>query len=246
MVYSRFRMVALILMCVIAISTITETAQSASEEATEEPDVNSVVITIEATDGLTLEGEFFRAEPSDGRVVFLLHELYTTRASWYPYIEAIRAAGFHVLAVDVRGFGRTRGRINWQRAQEDTQKWLDWLYLEAGIRGDAVFLVGSSMGSSLALVGCAEAPACSGSVAISPGRNYFGVSTDDAIVSGKPMLLVYADRDLYPRRAVPYMQEQEGFNGEVITYSGRAHGMLLLANEEDLLPQIIGWMNARL
>ena len=246
MVYSKFRIVALLLIYMLVINTITTVAQSSSEEATEEPASNSLVVTIEATDGLTLEGEFFRSDQSDGRVVLLLHELYTTRASWYPYIDSLRSAGFNVLAVDLRGFGRTRGRINWQNAQEDTQRWLDWLYREAGIRGDAVFLIGSSMGSSLALVGCAAAPACTGSVAISPGRSYFGVSTDEAIISGRPILLAYADRDLYPRRAVPYMQEQEGFNGEIVSYPGRAHGMLLLANEEDLLPQIIAWMNVHL
>ena len=243
---ARYRLIALILVLVAGWFGGTLRAQSESAEATDALETNSLVTTIEAADGLTLYGEFFRAQQGDGRVVLLLHELYTTRGSWYPYIEALRAAGYHVLAVDLRGFGDTRGRLNWRRALEDTQRWLEWLYLEAGIRGDAVFLVGSSMGSSLALVGCAEAPACAGSVAISPGRSYFGVSTDDAISSGTPALLVYADRDLYPRRAIPYMQGQAGFNGEVITYSGRAHGMLLLASEEDLLPQIIAWMNARL
>jgi dienelactone hydrolase len=211
-----------------------------SEEST---DVLPVVI--EAEDGLMLHGEFFSSPTSNGRAVLLLHQLYTTRVSWYPYIEPLRAAGYHVLAIDLRGYGETGGGINWRMAQADTQQWLAWLNSQPGIRGSGVFVIGSSMGSSLALVGCAEADACAGAVALSPGRRYFGVSTDEAISSGRPALLIYADRDTYPRLAVPHMQDQPEFNGEVITYSGRAHGILLLKGDETLLAQIIAWMNAR-
>lgn len=212
--------------------------------AQSEDEANSLLVSIEAEDGLALHGEFFASPGSDGRALLLLHQLYTTRISWYPYIELLRAAGYHVLAVDLRGFGETGGGINWRKAQADTLAWLAWLDSQPSIRSSGLFVMGSSMGSSLALVGCAEAEACAGAVALSPGRRYFGVSTDEAIASGSPALLIFADRDTYPRQAVPHMQEQPEFNGEVITYPGRAHGILLLEGDDTLLTQIIAWMNA--
>ena len=162
-----FRSLIILLILVLAGSVIGQ-----AEEQSE-----TILVTVTAEDGLELHGEFFPASQTDGRVVLLLHELYQTRTSWYPYVDRLRAAGYHALAIDLRGYGETGGRINWQLAQSDTQRWLAWLYLQPGIRGNAVFVMGSSMGSSLALVGCSEAEACAGSVAISPGRNYFGIST---------------------------------------------------------------------
>jgi hypothetical protein len=87
-------------------------------------------------------------------------------------------------------------------------------------------------------------------VAISPGLNYFGVRTSDAVVSGRPALIVYASLDSVPRRDVPRMESlvsDADLTDRVtfLAYEGRAHGMLMFAQYDDLIPQIIGWMNAR-
>lgn len=212
----------------------------------ETPDNGALMVEITAADGLPLVGEFFPAHGGDGRAVLLLHQLYTTRASWYPQIEPLRAAGFHVLAVDLRGYGATGGALNWTRAQADTLAWLTWLTEQDGIRADGLVTMGTSMGANLALNGCTAFAGCAGAVAISPGRNYFGVRTDEALMAGTPNLIIYADRDQYPRRDVPHMQALEGFNGEVWAYPGRAHGIDLFPAEETLLADLIGWMQARL
>jgi acetyl esterase/lipase len=198
-------------------------------------------VQVEASDGLALSGDYY-ALPGDGPAVLLLHQLYTTRVSWNPVIPSLLASGYRVLNVDLRGYGGTRGKINWSQAQVDTRTWVQWLRAQPGVTN--VFIMGSSMGSNLALVGCAQT-VCSGAVAISPGRLVYGVYTEDAVASGIPALLVYAERDPYPRRSVPYLQELEGANVEVIAYSGRDHGMLLFGTQADLIAQIIAWMSAR-
>ena len=224
-------------------TTTPEAVPTESHTADALPGNGALLIEIEATDGLTLGGEFFPAYGGDGRAIVLLHELYTTQVSWYPLIEPLRGAGFHVLAVDLRGAGGlTRWAINWQQAEADTLTWLAWLAAQDGVRPEAVFTMGSSMGSNLAINGCAAFETCAGAVAVSPGRNYFGVYTADALALGKPTLIIYAERDYYPRRDVPDLREIAGFNGEVWVLAGNAHGMDLFTVEGALLADIIGWV----
>lgn len=206
-------------------------------------------VQVQAHDGLVLSGDYYVPYSGESPAVLLLHQLYTTRRSWSAVIAPLLANGYRVLAVDLRGYGQTRGRINWAGAQADTQAWLAWLYAQPGVRSGAVFIMGSSMGSNLALVGCAEAPRCAGAVAVSPGLNYFGVTTSGAITDGIPALLIYADRDSRPARDVPRMlalAEDAGLVSiSVIRYAGRAHGMDLFTTQSDLLDQVLAWMNSR-
>lgn len=248
------RLVLLVLMLVLSVQVIQaqdDTGDETEESVEEIPaPIPTMTVEIEAEDGLSLYGDFYASPQSNGRAVLLLHELYTNRSSWRWVIDPLRANGYHVLAVDLRSWGDSRGATNWRRAQTDTQVWLTWLYEQPNVRDDRVFILGSSMGANLAMVGCADAEFCAGAVAISAGANYFGVGTSDALISGRPMLILYAERDSIPRRDVPRMQtriEEAELSDIVsfISYEGRAHGMLLFDDNDDLIPEFIGWMNQR-
>ena len=243
-----------VVLLILLISTGHGTAQEVTPEntpeATPEMPTGPVpdVVTVEATDGRTLVGDYYTPPGIGyGPVALLLHELYTNSTSWNPLVGPLLANGYRVLAVDLRGYGRTRGTINWHQAQEDTQTWLEWIHTHPGVQRDAIFTVGSSMGSSLALVGCVEAVHCAGVVALSPGRSYFGVYTLDVFAGGIPVLLVYAEDDYYSARGVPQMMETavEHELDDTLTvqvYSGNGHGIQLFA-EDDCLATIITWMN---
>jgi dienelactone hydrolase len=252
--HSKNRPIILVIMVALALAWITGSiaAQEPAPEATPEPTPEPppyelLTVTVEASDGLPLVGDYIVPPGSEyGPVVILIHQLYTNNSSWTPIIGPLWANGYRILAVDVRGAGRTRGAINWAQAQDDTLTWLDWLYGQPGVQLDAVHLVGSSMGANLALVGCAAAAHCNGVVAISPGLHYYGVYTEGAITSGIPALVVYAERDYYPARDVPLMEEKlaelELNSMTTMAYPGNAHGVDLFA-EEELIPAIIGWLN---
>jgi dienelactone hydrolase len=211
-----------------------------AQEAVEPPQFEPLQVEIEAPDGHTLYGEYFAKSEAEGRAVLLLHQLYSNHTGWTPLIYPLLDAGYKVLAVDLRGYGKTRGKINWSAAQDDTTAWADWLKSQPGVT--SVALVGSSMGSSLALVGCAAVEGCVGAVAISPGINYYDVYTGDAVQAGFPTLIVYAENDRYPKEGVPTLQELGGENVSVILYPGRTHGFDLFKQEEDLIPQIVTWI----
>ncbi len=221
---------------------------AAQDTPTEPTGPQPVSVEVRAHDGQRLSADYYAAE-DNSPAVLLLHQLYTTRTSWRWVVGPLVDAGYHVLAVDLRGYGQTRGGIDWSKAQIDTQTWLDWLAEQPGVRAESLLVMGSSMGANLALVGCAEAERCAGAVAIAPGLNYFGVRTEDALTSGIEALLIYGDRDPYPARDVPQMIELAADAGlDTLTrlvYARREHGMDLFTVEPDLLPAIIEWLDAR-
>jgi alpha-beta hydrolase superfamily lysophospholipase len=222
------------------------TSSFAQEDtATPEPTpvFEPVEVEITAPDGQKLYGAYFSKSDAEGRAVLLLHQLYTTHTSWTPLIYPLMDAGYKVLAVDLRGYGKTRGKINWIAAQDDTVAWVNWLKGQPGVT--SIAMVGSSMGSSLALNGCAAVDSCVGAVAISPGLNYYKVYTGDAVQDGFPALIVYAENDRYPKEDVPKLQELGGDHVQVITYAGRAHGIDLFKQEDSLIPTIVTWIGER-
>lgn len=202
-----------------------------------------------AADGLALSGDFYLQNP-DGPTALLLHQLYTTRRSWAPLLPHLLASGYNVLVVDLRGYGATRGAINWARATDDVQTWLDWLRLEAGVNGGRIVIIGSSMGANLAAVGCWRDGRCAAAVALSPGWAYFGVSVGPVVEDPAmpPLLVVYALRDAWPARGVPRMIEAAGEGPLTVqTYPGNRHGMsLLTAEAETLVPLLLEWLGEQL
>ena len=102
-----------------------------------------------------------------------------------------------MIAVDLRGHGETGGSNDWQAAIGDVQTWLDWIESQPSIDPDRIALVGASIGANLALVGCANDAHCVTAVALSPGTDYFGITTSDAIVTlrDRSALLVASQTD---------------------------------------------------
>lgn len=218
-------------------------ASAAAQETTSAPaapTIEPTMLELVAEDGLKLSGAYYRAHEGDAPAVLLVHQLYATRKSWDTVIQPLLDAGFRVLAVDVRGYGSTRGRINWAAAQSDVRLWLEWLAAQGGTTG--VYAIGSSMGSSLALVACDAVDACRGAVALSPGLNYYGVSIADAAAQDFRKLIVYADRDRYPVLAAPEIQKLENPSNEFLVFPGRSHGMDLFRNHQELLALMIEWL----
>jgi pimeloyl-ACP methyl ester carboxylesterase len=199
------------------------------------------LVTIEAADGLLLKGDFYLVDTAHP-TLFLLHELYARRSSWNIILEPLLRSGYNILAVDVRGHGATRGGINWYRALDDTALWFTWLRETAAVRPDAISTMGSSMGSTLAIIGCANDAACRTAIAISPGWAYYDISVEASLAT-HPVLVVYAERDRWPALGVPQMLAVAPDTVTPYTYPGNAHGMnLLRAERATFTVMILDWL----
>ena len=236
-----------ILICLISLLLIVPViAQDDPEpETTPEPlPVATQVITIDADDGLDLVADFYLLDPERPTVI-LLHQIYTSRVSWEPLLMPLLANGYNILAPDVRGsWGETRGAINWFKAVDDMAVWFTWLREEAGVNPEAIHTLGSSMGSTLAIEGCGHDELCRSAIAISPGWNYYRINVADTVTE-QPVLGIYAENDRWPALGVPQMLEVAPETFITLTYEGNAHGMDLLANEQETaLVAIIEWLNS--
>lgn len=102
-------------------------------------------VTLTAPDGIKLKATHFPAG-RPGPAVLLLHACNSDRSSWKTLATSAAARGYHVLAVDYRGYGESEGERydSAQQRQQASEKWpadLDaafvWLTLAAAIRESA-------------------------------------------------------------------------------------------------------------
>ncbi|MEM9951877.1 MAG: alpha/beta fold hydrolase [Chloroflexota bacterium] len=237
------KLLILLIISVFIPSAIAQDDSSATDdEVSSALPVAAQMVEVDADDGLDLIADFYLVDPARPTVI-LLHEIYTTRESWEPLLLPLLANGYNVLAPDIRGWGETRGAINWFDAVDDVAVWFIWLREVAGVNPEAIHTVGSSMGSSLAIVGCAEDEFCRSAIGISPGWNYYRISLADSITE-RPVLGIYSERDRFPALGVPQMIETAPDTFVPLTYEGNAHGMDLFADEQEtIVVAIIEWLN---
>ena len=207
-------------------------------------------VEVQAADGLTLVGDLYNAELSvQTPAVLLMHMYGGRRTDWQPLIPTLTGAGYRVVSVDLRGHGETGGSNDWQLAIGDVQTWLDWLEAQPSIQPDRIAIVGASIGANLALVGCANDTHCLTAVALSPGLDYFGITTSDAIqaLRDRSALLVASQTDQPSGSSVKTLTTLAEGEFGLRLYPGSTHGTRLLTTQSDsLIPLIGSWLDLHL
>lgn len=210
--------------------------------------IEPVEVSLDAADGLTLVGDYYAVSSDDEAgvpAVLLLHMLGSNRTLWAPLIPELSEAGYTVLAVDMRGHGATGGAQDWPLAEADMQAWLDWLREQPGVDGDRLNVVGASIGANLALRGMANDSQVVTAVALSPGLDYRGVTTEDALatIDGRPVYLVAGQGDRYSADSVRTLTGQIQGDGLMRLFDSAVHGTTLLPEQTTLGPSIVAWLD---
>jgi dienelactone hydrolase len=203
-------------------------------------------VSIEAADGLMMAGTFYPGSgdgPWPG--VLLLHMNGGRRQDWAEVAPEMAANGYAALAIDMRGFGDTGGSVDWDAAAGDAQA--AWAYL-AG-REDVVesqtAAVGASIGSSMALVAGANEAEINTVVLLSPGLDYFGVTTDDAVVTygERPLLIVASEEDSLSADSSRALHDLAVGEARLEMYEGAGHGSNMFAAQPELTGLIVEWLD---
>ncbi|MFA6429139.1 MAG: alpha/beta fold hydrolase [Patescibacteria group bacterium] len=130
--------------------------------------------------------------PQAQAVVLCLHMMPDDRTSWALVQEALAQQGLASLAIDLRGHGdstrkgdavldfRVFADADHQQSAEDVRGALAWL-VSKGFRMEHVGLMGASIGANLALRAMAEFSPLPVGVLLSPGANYRGITSLDAV-----------------------------------------------------------------
>lgn len=205
--------------------------------------LNVETVSIATNDDLALIGDYYRPAGDAPRgSILLLHMLGNRRQSWAPLIPALVEANFAVLAIDMRGHGETGGLQDWALAEDDTQILIDWLREQAP---DApVGIVGASIGSNMALRGMANDAEVVTAVALSPGLDYRGVTTDDAVtaIGERPLFLVASRNDNPSGSDTQALFDLATGETQFRLYNGRIHGTGLFVSEPTIVDLVSAWL----
>lgn len=207
-------------------------------------------------DGVTIVGEYFAGLP--GRTtVLLLHMMPATKESWRPLAAKCSARGFSTLAIDFRGHGESvsgpEGRMLDFRdfspeehcaGIRDVEAAAQWLHDAHGVAMGRITVIGASIGANLALQFAAEHHAIPAAVALSPGLDYRGVTTEDKVLAFAPaqkLMLAAAADDDYSFETIGALEECKP-DAVVKKLSGAGHGTDMFAAEPGLMDEIIAWI----
>ncbi|TAK03645.1 hypothetical protein EPO34_00580 [Patescibacteria group bacterium] len=201
-------------------------------------------------DGVEIVGDWY---PAPGkRFAILLHIRPATKESWRRWAEILRERGVSVLAYDQRGHGESTmgGTIDFEKMTDDESrgKRLDleaafaWLEGKGATDGNT-FLMGGSIGANLAIRFLSEHPGVPTAIALSPGLDYRGVTTGDAIsnLSGvQQVVLIASDDDQHDSFAsCAKLHELAPERTTFLRQTGLGHGTHMLEKDPALFDAIL-------
>jgi pimeloyl-ACP methyl ester carboxylesterase len=243
-IFSTF-VIGLLTSFALLVQSVPSTAAVQRESSTPVP---SQLISIPMADGLEIKGDFYTAPEGElAPAALLLHQNNGSGVGWIPFAVPLAAQGYNVLAIDMRGHGLTGGRRNWGLAESDAAALMDWLREQPTVDPDRVAIVGASIGANLALRVCSEDADCHAAIALSPGLNYFGISTRTAVeaMEDKSILLVASQLDAQSGDATKSLTSFTPSSVNVLTRiygSVPSHGVAMFG-QDDLIPLMLGWLD---
>ena len=171
--------------------------------------------------------------------------LSENRTDYDAQIPRFTEAGYAVLALDMRGHGDTGGENNWDLAASDLETVMGILIDQPEIHKDRVAIIGASIGSNMALITGAAVPNISSVVLLSPGLDYQGVTTEDALADygNRSLLIVASSEDSYAAESSQALADQSTGLVNFKLYDGAGHGTRMFAAEPGLIDLILAHLN---
>jgi len=208
-------------------------------------------------DGWELGATFWPAPVAGKPAAILLHMLPADRHSYDDFGPKLALAGFNVLAVDSRGHGESlkHGGGTEEYSSFDAAAFNDSVkdvaaaktFLQ-GKRADVsrLVIVGASIGANFALLHAAADADVKGVVLLSPGLDYHGVKTEDAMkaYAGRPCYLVASDEDSPSAACIGKLKEIAPA-ADFRMFHNAGHGTNIFGAEPKLEGELVEWLRAR-
>ena len=212
---------------------------------TPQPTQASLDMQFTAPDGLLIAAQYYSAAQRPAPTAILLHMVGSSKEAWSPLIPALQAAGYNVVAIDLRGHGATGGTVDWGKAQQDVISVYQQVSVLPNVIPARISLLGGNVGANLAVTACAELGSCRSVVLLSPSLDYFGVTTADPMATlAVPALIVASRGDASSSEASARLNGLGSGERRLILNEGDVHGTNLLTSQPDLVATIIDWLKA--
>jgi pimeloyl-ACP methyl ester carboxylesterase len=203
-------------------------------------------VQLQTADGLKLQAET-RVVPKATIGVLFAHQLKRTHKDWSKLAERMSASGFTTIAPDLRGHGASAksgeelAPEDYKAMEQDLNAALAWLRSK-GVK--AVSCVGASIGANLCAQVAAKDPAIVNLVLLSPGLNYKGITSGDALTryGERPVLIVASDEDRLSKRASSLLEQAAKGQVHYELLRNAGHGTQMLTRAGALIPKITSWL----
>jgi dienelactone hydrolase len=213
------------------------------------------VVDLTSPDGIVLKASYFSpGRPGPG--IVLLHACNSDRSSWNGLAGAAAARGYHVLALDYRGYGQSGGTRSDDPQQ---QRWIAdrewpadidgayaWLTSQPGVDKTRMAAAGASCGVNESVQLARRHPEVrtvvllSGAIAAS-GRDH---------IKNSAWMPIFGAASHGDGGAVETLRWAMGWSrnpaNTFVEYQAAGHGAEMFAVEKDLEPKILAWLDTHL
>jgi dienelactone hydrolase len=203
-----------------------------------------VQVELTTRDGVELIGTAYPPVQAKAPGLLLLHMFDSNRKAWHDLALTAQVKGYAALAIDLRGHGQSGGERDLTAMDQDVEAALAWLEQHEKIDAGRIAIVGASIGANLALRGGANHPQVKAVSLLSPGLDYRGLTTQDAVVQygQRPLLIIAAEDDTYAAQSAQNLNDLALGAARLKLYSGSAHGTNLFSAGVDLTDELFTWL----
>lgn len=234
-----------------------------SECFAEEAELAMQELSYTTEDTVTISGawivpEALKNTSSTAPVVILLHDYGFDRRDWGVFIPDLVEKGFCVLAIDIRGHGKSTSggqRLSGQYSPStasyllstgylDVLGALEWIKDQTDIRPASISLVGVGLGADLAYVSARKfKKRLRASVIISP--SLAAVTEADFTDSKAQAVLFCASTGGATGSSMIAAESMANFTEQpkrLITYQSTAHGLAMFYKHPEIKREILAWL----
>jgi dienelactone hydrolase len=245
---------ALAMSCALLAAICVAAPRSARSQTASAPPA-ARAIDLKSPDGTALKASYFPSgRPGPGMLLF--HACNRDRSSWNDLATAAAARGFHVVALDYRGYGESRGtrsddpqQQQWIADREwpgDIDAAYAWLTSQPGVDKTRIGAAGASCGVNQAVQLARRHPEVRTVVLLSGG---LATNTRD-FVRDAAWLPIFGAASHGDGGAVETLKWAMGWSrnpaNEFMEYQAAGHGADMFAAEKDLLPKVLAWFERHL
>lgn len=202
-------------------------------------------VALTSFDGTQLAATLYEPSSRPSAAVVLVHMLGRSKDDWQSLAERLEDADIMVLALDLRGHGRSAGSMaTLPPMVGDVASAVAWLAARPNARPGAIAIVGASLGANLAALAAADLPSVHALALVSPSLDYRGLRLDASTmkkIGDRPVLMLASSQDPYALRTLRDLMAS-GSGREQRLSNAAAHGTTLLAADSDLARALVEWL----